>query len=79
MLACMAVHPDYRRRGIAKDMIGLMLNELDRSREIVVTTFREEDPKGTAPRALYRSLGFRPGELCIEQGYPSQIFVLDEK
>lgn len=79
MLACMAVYPDYRRRGIAKDMIGLMLNELDRSREIVVTTFREEDPKGTAPRALYRSLGFRPGELCIEQGYPSQIFVLDEK
>lgn len=79
MLACLAVHPDYRQRGIAKGMIGLMLSELDRSRQITVTTFREDDPRGTAPRALYQSLGFRPGELCIEQGCPSQIFILDEK
>lgn len=76
MLACMAVHPDYRRSGIATDMIRLMLSKLDRTRDITVTTFREDDPKGTAPRALYQSLGFLPGELCIEQDYPSQVFVL---
>lgn len=76
MLACMAVHPDYRRSGIATDMIRLMLSKLDRTRDITVTTFRGDDPKGAAPRALYQSLGFLPGELCIEQDYPSQVFVL---
>lgn len=76
MLACMAVHPDYRRSGIATDMIRLMLSKLDRTRDITVTTFRGDDPKGAAPRALYQSLGFLPGELCIEQDYPSQLFVL---
>lgn len=76
MLSCMAVHPDYRRQGIASGMIGLMLSKLDRTKDITVTTFREDDPRGTVPRALYQSLGFVQGELCIELGYPSQIFVL---
>lgn len=76
MLSCMAVHPEYRRRGIARRMIELMLTKLDQTRDITVTTFREGDLKGNAPRALYRSLGFEPSELCIEQGYPSQVFVL---
>lgn len=76
MLACMAVHPDYRRSRIATDMIRLMISKLDRTRDITVTTFRGDDPKGVAPRALYQSLGFLPGELCIEQDYPSQVFVL---
>lgn len=79
MLACMAVHPDYRRRGIAAGMMEFMLSKLDRGRDITVTTFREGDPKGDAPRALYRSFGFMPGELCIEQGYPCQVFVLKGK
>lgn len=48
MLCCMAVHPEYRRRGIATQMITLMLANLDCSRDIVVETFREEDEKGVA-------------------------------
>lgn len=76
MISCMAVHPAYRRRGIAKEMIALMMTKLDRTKAITVTTFREGDPKGTAPRALYQSLGFVPSELCTEQGYPSQVFAL---
>lgn len=79
MLSCMAVHPEYRRRGIAAKMIDLMLTKLDQTRDITVTTFREGDPKAAAPRALYQSLGFIPSELCIEQGYPSQVFVLKGK
>ncbi|MBD5484514.1 MAG: GNAT family N-acetyltransferase [Lachnospiraceae bacterium] len=79
MLSCMVVHPEYRRRGIAKKMIDLMLTRLDQTKDITVTTFREDDPKGAAPRALYQALGFLPSELCIEQGYPSQVFVLKGK
>ena len=52
------------------------LDELDRNREITVSTFRENDDKGTAPRALYRKFGFKEGEMTEEFGYPTQIFVL---
>ena len=79
MLSCMAVHPEYRRSGIARKMIDLMLTKLDQTRDVMVTTFREDDPKGTAPRALYQSLGFVPSDFCVELGYPSQVFVLKGK
>jgi ribosomal protein S18 acetylase RimI-like enzyme len=76
MLCCMAVHPEYRRKGIAKSMINEMMKNLDLHRDITVDTFREEDPKGIAPRALYTSLGFAPDELIVNLGYPNQKFVL---
>ena len=38
------------------------LAEFDRSREITVSTFREDDEKGVAPRALYKKYGFEEGE-----------------
>jgi ribosomal protein S18 acetylase RimI-like enzyme len=79
MLCCMAVHPDYRKKGIAKLMIQEMMRSLDKSRDIIVNTFREEDQKGIAPRALYISLGFEPAELVENLGYPSQRFVLRAK
>ena len=76
MLSCMAVHPDYRKNGIAKQMIIEMMKNLDHKRDITVDTFREEDLKGIAPRALYLSLGFIPAELNVIHGYPHQKFVL---
>lgn len=39
-------------------------------------TFRENDDKGIAPRALYSKFGFQEGELTEEFGYPNQVFVL---
>lgn len=76
MLSCMAVHPDHRRRGVAKALIIEMLKRLDRSRDITVTTFREGDPLGIAPRALYKKMGFIEGELVMEFDYPNQVFIL---
>lgn len=76
MLCCMAVHPDYRKLGIAKRMINEMMSQLDNSKDIIVDTFRHEDPKGIAPRTLYLSLGFEPAELIENLGYPNQRFVL---
>jgi ribosomal protein S18 acetylase RimI-like enzyme len=76
MLCCMAVHPEYRRKHIADHMIALMLENLDRNKDIVVDTFREEDQKGKAARALYKKLGFVEGELTVNFGYPNQRFVL---
>lgn len=80
MLSFLVVHPEYRRRGIATQMINRMLMKLDGKKDIVVETFREGDEKGIAARALYQSLGFIPGELCLgENAYPTQMFVLREK
>jgi len=51
-------------------MVELMLSNLDRNKDIVVLIFRENDEKGVAPRALYKSLGFEEGELCFDMNYP---------
>lgn len=74
-LSCLAVHPAYRRSGIASALIAEMLRLLPDG-DISVTTFREGDAKGVAPRALYQKIGFEPDELLTEFDYPVQRFIL---
>ena len=76
MICCLAVDPAHRKQGLASILLKKALDELDRSKEIIVSTFRENDDKGIAPRALYRKFGFQEGEMTEEFGYPNQIFVL---
>ena len=76
MICCLAVSPGSRRKGIASELLKTALSELDRNRDITVSTFREGDEKGTAPRGLYRKFGFVGAELTEEFGYPNQVFVL---
>lgn len=76
MICCLAVDPEHRKQGIASILLGKALDELDRSKEITVSMFRENDKKGIAPRALYRKFGFREDRLTEEFGYPNQVFVL---
>ena len=76
MICCLGVDPDHRRRGIASALLRTALAQLDASRPISVSTFREEDEKGVAPRALYKKFGFTEAELLTEFGYPNQRFIL---
>lgn len=82
MICCMAVHPEYRRRGIATRMVKEMMKNLDSTCDVIVDTFREDDPKGKAPRSFYKKLGFEEGTLLSIQTdtdgpwYPVQRFVL---
>ena len=76
MICFLAVDPDDRKQGVASLLMRRALDELDRNRDITVSTFREDDDKGIAPRALYRKFGFQEGELTEEFGYPNQVFVL---
>lgn len=76
MICCLAVSPEYRRRGAASMLMDEALANLDRTKEISVSTFRADDEKGTAPRALYEKYGFVADALVEEMGYPNQKFVL---
>jgi Mn-containing catalase len=57
----------------------MMLENLDRDKDIIVDTFREQDSKGKAARALYKKFGFVEGELTMNFNYPNQRFVLKKK
>lgn len=76
MICCLGVSPKHRRCGIASALLGEALSELDRTKDIFVSTFRESDEKGIAPRALYKKFGFVEDELTEEFGYPNQKFIL---
>ena len=76
MICCLGVAPEHRRNGIASALLEKALSELDRSNDITVTTFRDNDEKGIAPRALYKRFGFAEEKLMVENDYPVQRFVL---
>lgn len=76
MICCLAVDPDYRRKGIAAKLMLAALDILDRTKDISVSTFQEDDPKGVAPRTLYKKFGFQEAEFIEEFGYPNQKFIL---
>ena len=76
MICCLAVSEKYRKRGIGSKLLACALEKLDRTEPVTVSTFREEDEKGAAPRTLYKKFGFMPDELIEEFGYPNQRFVL---
>jgi GNAT superfamily N-acetyltransferase len=75
-LSCMAVHPEHRGRGIGSALVEKMISLFPKNIDIWVSTFREDDKFGDAPRALYKKCGFVEDELTIEYGYPTQKFVL---
>lgn len=75
-LSFMAVHPTHRRKGLASAMIEKMLSSFPNDTDISVTTFRQDDIKGIAPRELYKNYGFEESELVTEFNYPQQKFIL---
>lgn len=75
----LAVHPQYRRYGVAEAFLDFMTHNLFAGREISITTFREGDKADTGQRAEYKRLGFAGSELLTEFGYPTQRLILPPK
>lgn len=75
MICCLAVAPEHRRQGLASALLAEALKRMDSTRDVMVRTFRESDPQGAAPRALYQRFRFLPGELRKDNGAPTQEFV----
>lgn len=72
----LAVHPLYRKRGVAGEFLDTALSELIENKEISITTFREGDKADTGYRKALKELGFAEAELLTEFGYPTQRMVL---
>lgn len=72
----LGVHPQYRRKGIARAFCQKALQELACSSAISTTTFREGDRADTGYRRILKKIGFAEGELLVEFGYPTQRFIL---
>lgn len=62
IISFLAVHPYVRRKGVASSLVNVALENMDLSKRVEVTTFREDDEKVTLPRALYKKIGFIENE-----------------
>lgn len=72
----LAVHPQYRRDGVAAALLCRLAAGLPAGRSLCLTTFRAGDKADTGHRAACFRLGFCEGELLTEFGYPTQRFRL---
>ncbi len=75
-LSFLAVHPEYRKNGIAKRLIEKMTEWFTVGDIISVVTFQEGDPKGIPARACYHSCGFIDDEKLTVFDYPCQKMIL---
>ena len=71
----LGIHPQYRRQGIQKLFLDVLLEKYLPGQEISMTTYREGDRADTGYREMLRQLGFAERELLVEYGYPTQRFV----
>ncbi len=79
MICFLAVLPQYRKQGVGSKLLEAALGELNREKDITVSTFRADDEKGIAPRALYKKFGFVEGDLTNKFDYPNQILILGSR
>ena len=75
-LSFLAVHPEYRKNGVAKRLIEKMTEWFTVGDIISVVTFQEGDPKGIPARACYHSFGFVDDEKLTVFDYPCQKMLL---
>ena len=77
----LGIHPQYRRHGIHKLFLEVLMDNYLAGKEISMTTFREGDKADVGHRKILKQLGFAERELLTEFGYPTQrfVYVPDEK
>lgn len=71
-LLFLAVHPNYRKMGIAQKLIEKVISFFKAGKQVSVITYREDDPLGLVARKLYFSLGFEGDDLLTVFDYPCQ-------
>ncbi len=74
----LAVHPVYRRQGVASSLMETALGELNNKENIKVKTFRDDDIHGKAARGFYKKHGFMEGETFTSARYPHPVQVFNK-
>lgn len=72
----LGVHPQWRKKGIAKAFLNKAIHDFPGNSEICITTFRRGDAAENGSRQVLKRLGFLERECLTELGYPTQKFVL---
>ncbi|QHI71674.1 helix-turn-helix transcriptional regulator [Aminipila terrae] len=72
----LAVHPLYEKQAVFQTFLTVVAGNLEKNKEISITTFREGDKADTGYRRILKTLGFKEAELLTEFGYPTQRMVL---
>lgn len=75
----LGIHPQYRKKDIAKAFMQKALGELLKDVPLSITTFREGDKADLGYRKIFQKLGFSEAELLIEFGYPTQRLTLQKE
>lgn len=75
----LGIHPQYRKKDIARAFMQKAVEELLKDVPISITTFREGDKADPGYREVFQKLGFAEAELLIEFGYPTQKFILHKE
>ena len=75
----LGIHPQYRKHGLQKLFLDVLLETYLPGKEISMTTYREGDKADTGHREALKQLGFAERELLIEFGYPTQRFSISLK
>lgn len=75
-LTFLAVHPEYRKKGVARRLIRNMTEWFTSGDIITVTTFQDSDPKGIPARACYHACGFVDDKKLTVFDYPCQKLIL---
>lgn len=73
-----AVFEKYRNKGVGEKLLACALNQLDRAKEITVTTFRDGYELGAPARGVYHKFGFVDFDNTIydDQGNPRYLMKL---
>jgi ribosomal protein S18 acetylase RimI-like enzyme len=72
-ISWLAVHPNYRNRGVASSLMHFMLQELSSAKQIKVKTFSDDDKYGKAARSFYKKHGFIEGVILLDEDYPHTV------
>ncbi|HIU76985.1 MAG TPA: helix-turn-helix transcriptional regulator [Candidatus Pelethocola excrementipullorum] len=75
----LGIHPQYRKKDIAKAFLQKVWDVLLKDIPISITTFREGDKADPGYREIFKKLGFSEAELLIEFGYPTQKLTLQKE
>ena len=75
-LSFLAVHPEYRKNGVAKRLIEKMTEWFTVGDIISVVTFQDGDPKGIPARACYHTCGVVDYEKLTVFDYLCQKMIL---